>query len=136
MARAEREDIPALLADMDVVVLPSTSEGFPLAALEANVDALGVGDEVEVVRADAVAYARGAADGGEWDLVFCDPPYADPLEPIGREVIERSWWRRVCVLEHAARTAPPPAPEGVRPDTRTYGDTAVTGDRRPITDDA
>jgi glycosyltransferase involved in cell wall biosynthesis len=30
-----REDVPRILADLDIFVLPSTSEGFPLAVLEA-----------------------------------------------------------------------------------------------------
>lgn len=99
----------------------------PLAALEANVEALGLEDRVRVVRGDALAFARGAAGAEpEWDVVFCDPPYGDPLDPVAREVVGRDWWEGVCVLEHAARVEPPAAPTGVRMDTRTYGDTAVT----------
>lgn len=99
----------------------------PLAALDANVEALGVADRVRVVRGDALAFARGAAAAEPtWDVVFCDPPYGDPLEPLEREVVGGDWWDAVCVVEHAARVAPPAAPAGVRADTRTYGDSAVT----------
>lgn len=95
-----------------------------LARLAANVAALGVADRVRVVRDDVLRFARRAE--GEWELALCDPPYADDLEAVGREVVGGSLWTRAFVLEHAARAEPPPAPPGARADTRRYGDTAVT----------
>jgi len=46
-----------------------------------NVDALGLGERCELVRSDALRHLR--RDEGEYDLVFCDPPYglADRLGP-------------------------------------------------------
>jgi 16S rRNA (guanine966-N2)-methyltransferase len=49
-----------------------------------NVEHLGLGERVELVRADAgrwLASAPGGADGGCFDLVFIDAPYklADPV---------------------------------------------------------
>jgi 16S rRNA (guanine(966)-N(2))-methyltransferase RsmD len=95
-----------------------------LALLEANVAGLGLEGQVRIVRADATGFARGAEE--EWELVFCDPPYAEELDDVGRHVVAGAVWTRACVLEHAARTEPPPAPAGARADTRRYGDTAVT----------
>lgn len=106
-----------------------------LAALERNVRELELGDRVTVVRGDALAYARrlrGEAD--RFDLVFCDPPYADPSEPILADVAGGTWWTTAAVLEHAA-TQPPATPEGLSADTRRYGDTGVTIFRRRTAED-
>jgi 16S rRNA (guanine966-N2)-methyltransferase len=44
-----------------------------LAALRANIEALGLAGRARVLEGDAVAALRGR---GEYDLVFLDPPYA------------------------------------------------------------
>ena len=49
-----------------------------LAVLRRNLALLGCADQVEVVRAEAFGYLRGAAR--DFDLVFADPPYADGVE--------------------------------------------------------
>lgn len=95
-----------------------------LALLEANVTALELADQVRIVRDDAMRFARNASE--QWELVFCDPPYADDLAAVARHGVGGSLWTVACVLEHAARTEPAPAPPGARADTRRYGDTAVT----------
>ena len=78
----------------------------------------------------ALAYARRLRDGtGRFDVVFCDPPYADPLEPILENVVAKGWWTRAAVVEHAA-SRPPAAPPGTEVDTRRYGDTGVSIFRR------
>ncbi|MFN8114337.1 MAG: RsmD family RNA methyltransferase [Solirubrobacterales bacterium] len=51
----------ATLVDVDV------------APAAANVEALGAGDRCEVVRGDAIGFLR--RKGGNFDLIFCDPPY-------------------------------------------------------------
>ena len=48
-----------------------------LAALRANVDALGLQQRARVLERDALAALRG---GGKYDLVFLDPPYAMAAE--------------------------------------------------------
>lgn len=102
-----------------------------LAALERNVTALAIADRVRIVRGDALAFARRAERGDErYDVVFCDPPYRAPLDAVAAAVVEAEWWTRIAVLEHAARTEPPAAPEGVAAETRRYGDTAITIYRR------
>lgn len=101
-----------------------------LAALERNVRDLGLGDRVTIVRGDALTWARrlrGETD--RFDLVFCDPPYADPPEPVLSDVAGGTWWTTAAVLEHAA-SRPPVVPEGLLADTRRYGDTGVTIFRR------
>ena len=78
----------AVLVDSDV------------ATARRNVESLGLGDRCTLVRADVLRYLR--RDDGEYDLVFCDPPYGlagelgprlDPLVPPrlargGRVIVE------------------------------------------------
>lgn len=98
-----------------------------LAALAANVAALGLTDEVTVTRADALAFCRRVAAGGTvFDVVLCDPPYAAPLEPLVGALVEQSWWTRVCAVEHAATAVWPELPGSLERDTRRYGDTALS----------
>jgi 16S rRNA (guanine966-N2)-methyltransferase len=107
-----------------------------LAALARNVRDLGLGERVRIERGDALAYARrlrGASD--RFDVVFCDPPYADPLEPVLESVVAGGWWTRAAVVEHAASRRPA-APTGTEVDTRRYGDTALSIFRRPGDGDA
>jgi 16S rRNA (guanine(966)-N(2))-methyltransferase RsmD len=98
-----------------------------LAALKRNVDELGLGNRVEVARSDALEFARRAAkEGASYDIVFCDPPYRDPLAPLDEAVLDEPWWTTVAVIEHASATEPPASPPGARSETRRYGDTAIT----------
>jgi len=101
-----------------------------LRALERNVRELGLAQRVTIERGDALAYARrlrGETD--RFDLVFCDPPYADELGPILEDVVGESWWTTAAVLEHVASRLPA-TPAGRHADTRRYGDTGVTIFRR------
>lgn len=104
--------------------------GAALDALERNVRDLGLDRRVRVRRGDALAFARRLRGGpSRYDLVFCDPPYADPLDPVLREVVGEEWWTTAAVLEHAA-SRHPDVPAGLEADTRRYGDTALTIFRR------
>jgi 16S rRNA (guanine966-N2)-methyltransferase len=61
--------IEALSRGAESAVLVDTD----LAAARRNVEALGIGDRAELVRADVLRHLR--RDDREYDLVFCDPPY-------------------------------------------------------------
>jgi 16S rRNA (guanine966-N2)-methyltransferase len=101
-----------------------------LRALERNVRDLGLESRVRIERQDALSYARGLRGKRDrFDLVFCDPPYAEGLEQILEHVVEREWWTTAAVVEHAASRSPS-APAGLDADTRRYGDTGVTIFRR------
>ena len=101
-----------------------------LAALERNVRDLGLAERVTIVRGDALAHARRlAGETDRFDLVLCDPPYADSQEPLLSAVVGGTWWTTAVVIEHAA-SRPPSTPEGLLADTRRYGDTGVTIFRR------
>jgi 16S rRNA (guanine966-N2)-methyltransferase len=97
-----------------------------LAALRANIAALGAGDaEAAVHRADAVRFVAGLAPGA-YDVAFADPPYRLGL---AQQLVER-WleapFATLLGVEHHAREALPG--EG---DTRRYGNTAITFFRAP-----
>ena len=86
--------------------------------LRSNVEVLGAGDRVRVVRADALSWlaqtGSGAA-GGPFDLVFLDPPFAAGLLAPACDLLERTGWlapgARVY-LETGARSSLPPLPDG------------------------
>ena len=101
-----------------------------LAALERNVRDLGLEERVTIERVDALAFVRRLrVHSDRFDVVFCDPPYSVPLEPLLENVVAEGWWTRAAVVEHTAsrRLAAPP---GTAVDTRRYGDTGVSIFRR------
>lgn len=103
-----------------------------LAAIEANVDALGLTTETHLIAGDVRrSVARVVADG-PFDLVLADPPWSvgttddvvRPLEELVRGCAFASG--ASVVLEHAARAAAPDVAGLERRELRRYGDTALT----------
>jgi len=90
-----------------------------LAALRANIAALGLEAVTRVHRGDALHFARQLAPTA-FDVVFADPPYA--LDHAERLValFRRAPFARILSVEHRADLD---LGEG---DTRRYGDTAIT----------
>ena len=90
-----------------------------LAALKANIAALGVEARATVYRGDALRFTARLAPAS-YDVAFADPPYnrEDAARLVG--LFRRAPFARILAVEHPART-------GVAGDeTRRYGDTAVT----------
>ncbi len=89
-----------------------------LRTLRANADLLGAGDRLTVHRAEVFRFLEGA---GDWDVAFADPPYRLGLAAR----VAQAWLDRpfagVLGIEHEAGAALPGAP-----DTRRYGDTALS----------
>jgi 16S rRNA (guanine966-N2)-methyltransferase len=89
-----------------------------LAAIEANIAAMGLKNEVSVVKTDVYDWLK--ADRGTFDLVFADPPYDDPktlteLPAIlfaSRLLTQDS----LVIIEHRVSSAviPPPSVEVVK----------------------
>jgi 16S rRNA (guanine966-N2)-methyltransferase len=112
-----------------------------LAALHANVEALGVRDVVRVL-ASTVDRAAARLEGERFDLVFADPPYADVKSGVVAKAIEELFVpllsaeegrageeegeAALLVLEHASRDKPPTIAGLVEEDVRTYGDTTLS----------
>jgi 16S rRNA (guanine966-N2)-methyltransferase len=90
-----------------------------LAALNANIKALKVGDRTTVHRADALRFAE-QLQPGQYDVVFADPPYAGDLAARLVAIFRINPFGRVLSIEHSADEAIP------GDDTRRYGDSAVT----------
>jgi 16S rRNA (guanine966-N2)-methyltransferase len=96
-----------------------------LTVLRANVVSLGVAVEVSAVPVERLL-ANPPDD--PWDVVFLDPPYADPVDDVLASLAEHSWLGpdAVVVVERAARGAEPRWPAGIQADrSRRYGDTML-----------
>jgi 16S rRNA (guanine966-N2)-methyltransferase len=101
-----------------------------LAAVRANLDALGLGERATVVTGDAVALAARHLPPAPWNLVFADPPYRSDLATRAVAALvatPRLAPGAVVVIEHDRRNAPPDALDSLlRTDQRRYGDTMVS----------
>ena len=95
-----------------------------LAALKANIEALGVGGRARVHRGDALRFAE-RLEAGAYDLAFADPPYAHDAAERLVALFRRAPFARILSVEHRADQRV----EG--DETRRYGDTALTFCRRP-----
>ncbi|GLZ44974.1 16S rRNA (guanine(966)-N(2))-methyltransferase RsmD [Actinomycetospora sp. NBRC 106375] len=93
------------------------------AVIQSNVGVAGVHGAL-VRRSAVLAYLRKTP--GPVDLVFVDPPYADPVDDV-LALLPR-WVRAggVVVLERDTRSPAPVWPDGLEPeDPRTYGETTL-----------
>lgn len=90
-----------------------------LAALHANIAALGLEGAATVRRGDAERYAR-ELPAGAFDLAFADPPYT--IDYAGRLValFRARPFARILSVEHRSDLTVP------GDDTRRYGDSAIT----------
>ena len=102
------------------------SDAAALRAVRSNLERLGI-DGARVVRADALAFLRGAAGRAErWDLVMCDPPYrlAPRLsEPLGSLLVRVLATGAGVVVESSSRH--PLELELPLRKERRYGDTRI-----------
>ena len=90
-----------------------------LEALEKNIETLGVGDIVKVVKGDALKFAEGLAEGA-YDIVFADPPYDLGAGAKLIALFRAKPYARVLCIEHRATEVL------AGDDLRRYGDTAIT----------
>lgn len=97
-----------------VEILPAS-----LAALRANIEALGVADRVRVVRKDVLRWVAEREEL-EYDLAFADPPYGQGAATRLVAAFRKRPFARVLGVEHPATEDP----QG--DDLRRYGDTALT----------
>jgi 16S rRNA (guanine(966)-N(2))-methyltransferase RsmD len=101
------------------------------AALQANIDTLGLGDAARCVRLDVDrALARLAAEGEQFAVVFLDPPYepdlvTPTLTRLGDGTVLLS--EAIVIAQHFTKRAPPER-VGVlaRSRTRRFGETTLT----------
>ena len=93
-----------------------------LDAIDANVAKLGAGGEVDVIRGDAMVYAR-RLEAGAFDIAVADPPYHQGLSQALVERFAEVGFAEWLWIEHASDEKLPELP-GAR--TRRYGDTSIT----------
>lgn len=113
--------LEALSRGAERVVFVEKARGA-LGALNANIEALDVADDVQVVRGDALRYAR-TVEPGAFDVVLADPPYdqghaAELVSLFLARPFASEFW-----VEHRSNEPMPAAPDAV---TRRYGDTTLT----------
>lgn len=85
-----------------------------VAALRQNLRSTKYEDRAEVVRSDVLAFLDRLAD--VYDIVFCDPPFAD-VELLGRVLTHerlRVAAAEGLVVARVLRKHPPPLPDGLR----------------------
>jgi 16S rRNA (guanine966-N2)-methyltransferase len=103
-----------------------------LAAIEANVTALGLEERTLVLRSDVGRAVGRIAGHDPYDLVFADPPWrlvdsGDAPRAIATVVgAARLSDRAIVVVEHAARSEPPTIIGLLISETRRYGDAALS----------
>src|SRR5262249_28299932 len=106
-------------------------EAAALDAIRANVVALeATGTTVHAMPVER--FLAGAA--APYDVVYVDPPYAQPVAETLRSLINRGWLacEATVVVERATRDEPLQWPDGLAGErSRRYGDTVLWYGRRP-----
>lgn len=102
-------------ATVDLVELNPPS----LAALKANILALGVEAQAVIHRGDAMRFAEKLAPAA-YDIAMADPPYSIDYAERLVALFRLTPFARILSVEHRAKTILP------GDDTRRYGDSALT----------
>ncbi|MDQ7909121.1 16S rRNA (guanine(966)-N(2))-methyltransferase RsmD [Phytohabitans sp. ZYX-F-186] len=101
-----------------------------------NIAALGVGSAARLVTAKVSAALVDAPEGGGYDVVFADPPYAVPDEEIATvqaALVDGGWLAAdaVVVIERATRSGALTWVKGITgAHSRRYGETTLWYGRR------
>lgn len=98
-----------------------------IAAIRANIEALGAGDAATVHRADALRFAA-SLEADAYDVAFADPPYGLGLASRLAEKWLETPFARLLGIEHRVDEQLPG--DG---DRRRYGDTVITFYHAPTT---
>jgi 16S rRNA (guanine966-N2)-methyltransferase len=86
------------------------------------------------VRAESVTRFLAEPAVTTFDVVFLDPPYADPIDDVLALLMAGEWLASDCVVvaERASRDREPTWPGGLVADrSRRYGDSCLWYGRRP-----
>jgi 16S rRNA (guanine(966)-N(2))-methyltransferase RsmD len=117
-------------------VLLVESDARAVRAIRDNAVALAAGPRVKVVASKVDTVLAGPPDGGPYDVVFADPPYAmseADLRATLVALVDGGWLARdaVVVVERATRSGPPPQVQGVTAErSRRYGESTLWYGRR------
>jgi 16S rRNA (guanine966-N2)-methyltransferase len=102
-----------------------------LTAIRANVASLALPGVR--LRAEPVERFLARPPDTAYDVVFCDPPYADPVDAVLEALAHPGWLASgaAVVLERATRDPELSWPAGIEPvRSRTYGDSTLWYGRR------
>jgi len=95
------------------------SDPRAVASIRTNIATLGLAG-AQVVAAPVLRHLTGGV-AEPYDVVFLDPPYADPVDVVLAAVLP--WARGTVVVERASRDPAPAWPDGLRPmRSRRYGE--------------
>ncbi|MEU4687807.1 16S rRNA (guanine(966)-N(2))-methyltransferase RsmD [Actinoplanes sp. NPDC023714] len=101
-----------------------------------NVVALRVGPAARVVTGKVLQVLAGPPDGGPYDVVFADPPYAldaDEVDQVQQLLVSNGWLApdAVVIFERSRRSGPLSWVDGIVGErTRRYGETTLWYGRR------
>lgn len=101
-----------------------------------NIAALGVGSAARLSTAKVSTALAEGPDGGGYDVVFADPPYAVPGEEVAavQEALVNGGWLAadaVVVIERGTRSGPLTWVKGITGEqSRRYGETTLWYGRR------
>jgi 16S rRNA (guanine966-N2)-methyltransferase len=109
-------------------------------AVRDNIVTLRVGSAARLVTGKVAQLLASPPEGGPFDVVFADPPYAvtdDEVEQVQRALVENGWLAEdaVVTFERSSRTAKRGEPltwvDGLEADRdRRYGETTLWYGRR------
>jgi 16S rRNA (guanine966-N2)-methyltransferase len=109
-------------------------------AIRDNIVTLRVGDAARLVTGKVAQVLTGPPEGGPFDIVFADPPYAvsdDEVAEVQRALVDNGWLAddAVVTVERSTRTAVRGEPlkwvDGITEErSRRYGETTLWYGRR------
>ena len=112
------------------------ADGRAARAIRDNIVALRLGGAARLITGKVAQVVAGPPDGGAYDVVFADPPYAvtdAELTEVQQSLIDYGWLTpdAVVVLERATRGGPVSWVDGITADrSRRYGETSLWYGRR------
>ncbi|MEV4659605.1 16S rRNA (guanine(966)-N(2))-methyltransferase RsmD [Micromonospora sp. NPDC049301] len=117
-------------------VLLVESDARAARVIRENVAALRAGAAVRLVTGKVATVLAAGPDGGPYDVVFADPPYAVPdaeITALLTTLVDGGWLASgaLVVLERSSRTGPVEWVDGITPErSRRYGETTLWYGRR------
>lgn len=117
-------------------VLLVESDARVARVVRSNIAALDAGGAARLVAGPVTAALAAGPDGGEYDVVFADPPYAVPEKDVTAmlsALVGGGWLATdaVVVVERSSRTGPVAWVPGITEEhSRRYGETTLWYGRR------
>lgn len=106
-----------------------------VAACRANAASTQLADRVQIRNLPVLRYLGGAPPAEPFDLVFCDPPYADEAGEEVLAALTGAGWLAddaLVAVERDVRSAPPVwPPSWQQQSARRYGETVIHLARTP-----